>query len=174
MLSTFLAVLRRDPFRPAALEGALPLVPEGRQLVLHPCLPDVDVSLSSRLSGGSVEPTGGSPWARDEGRRRVGDGGELREVAPQPALAEGVGVGGQRMPARCRPDGLGQPAARARRQHGSAPAKQAEQKAREAGEVAAKQLSRAAWSTLAMLLLGVALSFFVGRVALTTRRVPLA
>ena len=30
---------------------------------------------------------------------------------------------------------------------------QAEQKAREAGEVAAKQLSRAAWSTLAMLLL---------------------
>jgi hypothetical protein len=51
---------------------------------------------------------------------------------------------------------------------------QAEQKAREAGEVAAKQLSRAAWSTLAMLLLGVALSFFVGRVALTTRRVPLA
>ena len=35
---------------------------------------------------------------------------------------------------------------------------QAEQKAREAGEVAAKQLSRAAWSTLAMLLLGAALS----------------
>lgn len=51
---------------------------------------------------------------------------------------------------------------------------QAEQKAREAAEVAAKQLSRAAWSTLAMLLLGVALSFFVGRMALTTRRVPLA
>jgi ElaB/YqjD/DUF883 family membrane-anchored ribosome-binding protein len=51
---------------------------------------------------------------------------------------------------------------------------QAEQKAREAGEVAAKQLSRAAWSTLAMLLLGAALSFFVGRMALTTRRVPLA
>lgn len=51
---------------------------------------------------------------------------------------------------------------------------QAEQKAREAGEVAAKQLSRAAWSTLAMLLLGVALSFLVGRMALTTRRVPLA
>ncbi|NWE83145.1 hypothetical protein HX795_13620, partial [Pseudomonas edaphica] len=51
---------------------------------------------------------------------------------------------------------------------------QAEQKAREAGEVAAKQLSRAAWSTLAMLLLGAALSFFVGRTALTTRRVPLA
>ena len=51
---------------------------------------------------------------------------------------------------------------------------QAEQKAREAGEVAAKQLSRAAWSTLAMLLLGAALSFFVGRIALTTRRVPLA
>ena len=52
--------------------------------------------------------------------------------------------------------------------------KQAEQKAREAGEVAAKQLSRAAWSTLAMLLLGAALSFFIGRIALTTRRVPLA
>ncbi|MGR3889956.1 hypothetical protein [Pseudomonas sp. 1152_12] len=51
---------------------------------------------------------------------------------------------------------------------------QAEQKAREAGEVAAKQLSRAAWSTLAMLLLGAALSFFVGRMALTHRRVPLA
>ena len=51
---------------------------------------------------------------------------------------------------------------------------QAEQKAREAGEVAAKQLSRAAWSTLAMLLLGAALSFLVGRMALTTRRVPLA
>ena len=49
-----------------------------------------------------------------------------------------------------------------------------EQKAREAGEVAAQQLSRAAWSTLAMLLLGAALSFFVGRMALTTRRVPLA
>jgi len=51
---------------------------------------------------------------------------------------------------------------------------QAEQKAREAADVAAKQLSRAAWSTLAMLLLGAALSFFVGRTALTTRRVPLA
>ena len=51
---------------------------------------------------------------------------------------------------------------------------QAEQKAREAADVAAKQLSRAAWSTLAMLLLGAALSFFVGRMALTTRRVPLA
>ena len=51
---------------------------------------------------------------------------------------------------------------------------QAEQKAREAGEVAAKQVSRAAWSTLAMLLLGAALSFLVGRLALTTRRVPLA
>ena len=51
---------------------------------------------------------------------------------------------------------------------------QAEQKAREAGEVAAKQLSRAAWSTLAMLLLGAVLSFFVGRFALTSRRVPLA
>ncbi|TFF02948.1 hypothetical protein EXW72_23855 [Pseudomonas sp. BCA14] len=51
---------------------------------------------------------------------------------------------------------------------------QAEQKAREAAEVAAKQVSRAAWGTLAMLLLGAALSFFVGRMALTTRRVPLA
>lgn len=51
---------------------------------------------------------------------------------------------------------------------------QAEQKARESGEVAAKQLSRAAWNTLAMLLLGAALSFFVGRMALSNRRVPLA
>lgn len=51
---------------------------------------------------------------------------------------------------------------------------QAEQKAREAGEVAAKQLSRAAWSTLLMLLLGAALSFGVGRLAISTRRVPLA
>lgn len=51
---------------------------------------------------------------------------------------------------------------------------QAEQKAREAGEVAAKQLSRAAWSTLAMLLLGAVLSFFIGRVALIKRRVPMA
>ena len=40
--------------------------------------------------------------------------------------------------------------------------KQAEQKALEAGEVAAKQLSRAA------------LSFFIGRIALTARRVPLS
>jgi ElaB/YqjD/DUF883 family membrane-anchored ribosome-binding protein len=51
---------------------------------------------------------------------------------------------------------------------------QAEQKAREAGEIAAKQISRAAWSTLAMLLLGAALSFFVGRMALTNRRIPSA
>ena len=51
---------------------------------------------------------------------------------------------------------------------------QAEQKAREAGEIAAKQISRAAWSTLAMLLLGAALSFFVGRMALTNRRIPTA
>jgi ElaB/YqjD/DUF883 family membrane-anchored ribosome-binding protein len=51
---------------------------------------------------------------------------------------------------------------------------QAEQKAREAGEIAAKQISRAAWSTLAMLLLGAALSFFVGRMALANRRIPTA
>ena len=51
---------------------------------------------------------------------------------------------------------------------------QAEQQAREAGEVAAKQLSRAAWSTLLMLVLGAALSFGIGRLAITTRKVPLA
>ncbi|MFA7944322.1 hypothetical protein ACEK06_17880 [Pseudomonas brenneri] len=51
---------------------------------------------------------------------------------------------------------------------------QAEQKAREAGEVAAKQLSRAAWSTLLMLLLGAALSFGMGRLAISTRKVPMA
>lgn len=51
---------------------------------------------------------------------------------------------------------------------------QAEQKAREAGEIAAKQISRAAWSTLVMLLLGAALSFLVGRMALTNRRIPTA
>lgn len=51
---------------------------------------------------------------------------------------------------------------------------QAEQKAREAGEVAAKQLSRAAWSTLLMLVLGAALSFGIGRLAISTRKVPVA
>ena len=51
---------------------------------------------------------------------------------------------------------------------------QAEQKAREAGEIAAKQLSRAAWSTLLMLLLGAALSFGMGRLAISTRKVPMA
>ncbi|ETK18231.1 hypothetical protein H097_13038 [Pseudomonas sp. FH4] len=50
---------------------------------------------------------------------------------------------------------------------------QAEQKAREAGEIAAKQLSRAAWSTLLMLLLGAALSFGMGRLAISTRKVPM-
>ncbi|MFO2462835.1 hypothetical protein OOJ96_03690 [Pseudomonas sp. 15FMM2] len=49
---------------------------------------------------------------------------------------------------------------------------QAEQKAREAAEVAARQLSRAAWSTLLMLVLGAALSFGMGRMAISTRRVP--
>lgn len=51
---------------------------------------------------------------------------------------------------------------------------QAEQKAREAGEIAAQQLSRAAWSTLLMLLLGAALSFGMGRLAISTRKVPMA
>lgn len=49
---------------------------------------------------------------------------------------------------------------------------QAEQKAREAADVAAKQLSRAAWSTLVILLLGAALSFFIGRLAIRTRPTP--
>ncbi|CAI0833040.1 hypothetical protein [Serratia ficaria] len=47
---------------------------------------------------------------------------------------------------------------------------QAEQKAREAADETAKQLSRAAWGSLLMLLLGAALSFAVGRVAVSTRR----
>ncbi|MDE1166687.1 MAG: hypothetical protein PW845_15185 [Pseudomonas sp.] len=46
---------------------------------------------------------------------------------------------------------------------------QAEQKAREAAQVAAVQLSHAAWATLAMLLVGAALSFFIGRIALSSR-----
>ena len=50
---------------------------------------------------------------------------------------------------------------------------QAEQKAREAAEVAAKQVSRAAWGSLLILLLGAALSFGIGRIAMSTRR-PLA
>ncbi|CAI0766977.1 hypothetical protein [Serratia quinivorans] len=47
---------------------------------------------------------------------------------------------------------------------------QAEQKAREAADVAAKQVSRAAWGSLLMLLLGAGLSFAIGRIALSTRR----
>lgn len=47
---------------------------------------------------------------------------------------------------------------------------QAEQKAREAADVAAKQVSRAAWSSLLILLLGAALSFGIGRIAVSTRR----
>lgn len=47
---------------------------------------------------------------------------------------------------------------------------QAEQKAREAADVAAKQVSRAAWGSLLMLLLGAALSFGIGRIAVSTRR----
>lgn len=40
--------------------------------------------------------------------------------------------------------------------------------------MAAKQLSRAAWSTLLMLVLGAALSFGIGRLAISTRKVPVA
>ncbi|CAI0698217.1 Uncharacterised protein [Serratia entomophila] len=47
---------------------------------------------------------------------------------------------------------------------------QAEQKAREAADEAAKQLSRAAWGSLLMLLLGALLSAGVGRIAEATRR----
>ncbi len=47
---------------------------------------------------------------------------------------------------------------------------QAEQKAREAADEAAKQLSRAAWGSLLVLLLGAALSAGVGRIAESTRR----
>ncbi|USQ48554.1 hypothetical protein NFX37_20310 [Serratia marcescens] len=47
---------------------------------------------------------------------------------------------------------------------------EAEQKAREAADEAAKQLSRAAWGSLLMLLLGAALSAGVGRIAESTRR----
>ncbi len=47
---------------------------------------------------------------------------------------------------------------------------EAEQKAREAADEAAKQLSRAAWGSLLILLLGAALSAGVGRIAESTRR----
>lgn len=47
---------------------------------------------------------------------------------------------------------------------------EAEQKAREAADEAAKQLSRAAWGSLLVLLLGAALSAGVGRIAESTRR----
>ncbi|CAI1104237.1 hypothetical protein [Serratia entomophila] len=47
---------------------------------------------------------------------------------------------------------------------------QAEKKAREAADEAAKQLSRAAWGSLLMLLLGALLSAGVGRIAEATRR----
>ncbi|MBI6152518.1 hypothetical protein JEP92_10650 [Serratia surfactantfaciens] len=47
---------------------------------------------------------------------------------------------------------------------------QAEKKAREAADEAAKQLSRAAWGSLLVLLLGAALSAGVGRIAESTRR----
>ncbi len=48
---------------------------------------------------------------------------------------------------------------------------EAEQKAREAADEAAKQLSRAAWGSLLILLLGAALSAGVGRIAESTRRI---
>lgn len=48
---------------------------------------------------------------------------------------------------------------------------QAEQQAREAAQVAASNLSKAAWGTLVTLLIGAALSFAVGRFALSSRKV---
>ncbi|MGR3993402.1 hypothetical protein [Pseudomonas sp. 1121_17] len=48
-------------------------------------------------------------------------------------------------------------------------AQQAEQQAREAADVAAKNLSKAAWGTLITLLISGALSFAIGRFALTSR-----
>lgn len=47
---------------------------------------------------------------------------------------------------------------------------EAEQKAREAADEAARQLSRAAWGSLLVLLLGAALSAGMGRIAESTRR----
>ncbi|WP_268796934.1 hypothetical protein [Pseudomonas huanghezhanensis] len=44
-----------------------------------------------------------------------------------------------------------------------------EQKARQAAKVAASQLSKAAWGTLLMLLISAAVSFGVGRYAITSR-----
>ena len=44
----------------------------------------------------------------------------------------------------------------------------AEQKAREAGDTAARGVSRAAWTTLVLLLLGAAVSFAAGRVGRRT------
>jgi len=49
---------------------------------------------------------------------------------------------------------------------------QAEQQAREAAQVAASNVSKAAWGTLVTLLIGAALSFAVGRFALSSRNIP--
>jgi hypothetical protein len=46
---------------------------------------------------------------------------------------------------------------------------QAEQQAREAADVAAKQVSKAAWGTFFMLIIGAALSFGLARYALSSR-----
>ena len=51
---------------------------------------------------------------------------------------------------------------------------QAEQQAREAADVAAKNLSKAAWGTLITLLISGALSFAIGRFALTSRNRQIA
>lgn len=51
---------------------------------------------------------------------------------------------------------------------------QAEQQAREAADVAAKNLSKAAWGTLITLLISGALSFAIGRIALTSRNRQIA
>ncbi|MNN24797.1 hypothetical protein D3C81_1382390 [compost metagenome] len=51
---------------------------------------------------------------------------------------------------------------------------QAEQQAREAAQVAASNVSKAAWGTLVTLLIGAALSFGVGRFALTSRTTRVA
>ncbi|HDS1744362.1 hypothetical protein AAH995_03430 [Pseudomonas putida] len=51
---------------------------------------------------------------------------------------------------------------------------QAEQQAREAAQVAASNVSKAAWGTLVTLLIGAALSFGVGRFALTSRKTRVA
>lgn len=51
---------------------------------------------------------------------------------------------------------------------------QAEQQAREAAQVAASNVSKAAWGTLVTLLIGAALSFGVGRFALSSRKTRVA